>query len=310
LILALDRRVPDNVAELRAGRGTRRSIRRRSGLFGRTLGLLGVGSIGQEVIRRAAAFGMDVVIWSRRFAGESRLMTEAEARELGIESALRAVRISLAATPEEVAARADILSVHLALGPETRGMIGAGLLARMKPGAFFVNTSRGEVVDHAALASAVREKGLRVGLDVFANEPAGATGEFTDDLLSLPERLWHAPHRRVHEPGAGGHRRRNRPDRAQLQGDGARAERREPGEAHGRDTHARRAAPRSAWCAGPRVPPPATGQPERAGDGEHRLRRGEAAVARVNLDGEPSATTCSNIKAENADILDLQVVRL
>ncbi len=89
LILALDRRVPDNVAELRAGRWNKKEFSKAQGLYGRTLGLLGVGSIGQEVIRRAAGFGMNVVIWSRRFDGEDRPMTEQEARELGIEPALR-----------------------------------------------------------------------------------------------------------------------------------------------------------------------------------------------------------------------------
>src|SRR5260370_1195519 len=72
LILALDRRVPDNVADLRAGRWNKKEYSRARGLHGRTLGLLGAGSIAREVIRRAAAFGLDVVLWSRRFAGEDR----------------------------------------------------------------------------------------------------------------------------------------------------------------------------------------------------------------------------------------------
>src|SRR6185503_17635183 len=96
------------------------------------------------------------------------------------------VRIDLAATPGDVAARADILSVHVALGSETKGLVNAALLDRLEPGAMFINTARGEVVDHAALAAAVRDKSLRVGLDVFANEPAAATADFTDDLLALP----------------------------------------------------------------------------------------------------------------------------
>src|ERR687898_3422339 len=84
LILALDRRVPDNVGELRAGAWNKKEYSRAQGLFGRTLGLLGVGSIGQEMIRRAAGFGLNVVLWSRRFAGERRPLTEPEARELGV----------------------------------------------------------------------------------------------------------------------------------------------------------------------------------------------------------------------------------
>ena len=94
---------------------------RRADLYGRTLGLLGVGSIGQEMIRRAAGFGMNVVLWSRRFDGQDRPLTEEEARELGIEPALRTIRIDVAPTPADVAARADVLSVHVALAPDTQG---------------------------------------------------------------------------------------------------------------------------------------------------------------------------------------------
>ena len=127
------------------------------------------------MIRRAAGFGLDVVLWSRRFAGERRPLTELEARELGVEAALRQVAIELAPTPEDVAARADILSMHLALGPETKGLVNArAARSGLRPGAILINTARGEVVDEAAVAAAVRDRGLRVGLDVFASEPSGA----------------------------------------------------------------------------------------------------------------------------------------
>ena len=186
LILALDRRVPDNVAALRAGKWNKKEFSKAKGLYGQTLGLLGLGSIGQEMIRRAAGFGMNLVVWSRRFAGEDRPMNDHEARDLGIEPALRTVRIDLAPTPGDVAARSDILSVHLALSSETKGLVDAALLARLKPGAIFVNTARGDVVDHAALAAAAREKSLRVGLDVFPNEPAATVADFAFDLAALP----------------------------------------------------------------------------------------------------------------------------
>ncbi len=183
LILALDRRVPDNVAELRAGRWNKKEYSQARGLYGRTLGLLGVGNIAREVIRRAVAFGLDVVLWSRRFDGEDRPLTKDEAQVLGLDSV---AAIALAPSPAEVAARSDILSVHLALKPETRGLVDAALLARLRPGAMVINTSRGEVIDHAALAAAVQEKELRVGLDVFGAEPAAATGEMSDPLVGLP----------------------------------------------------------------------------------------------------------------------------
>src|SRR4029450_7923807 len=89
LMLSLDRRVPDNVADLRAGKWNKKEYSKAQGLYGKTLGLLGVGSIGQEMIRRAAGFGLNVVLWSRRFAGERRPLTEQEAKELDIESANR-----------------------------------------------------------------------------------------------------------------------------------------------------------------------------------------------------------------------------
>src|SRR5215212_481949 len=85
LILALDRRVPDNVADLRAGSWNKKEYSKAQGLYGRTLGLLGIGNIAQEMIRRAAGFGLNVVVWSRRFAGQNRPMSEQEARDLGIE---------------------------------------------------------------------------------------------------------------------------------------------------------------------------------------------------------------------------------
>jgi D-3-phosphoglycerate dehydrogenase len=171
LILAIDRRVPDNVADLRAGRWNKKEYSRARGLYGRTLGLIGLGNIGTEVARRAAAFGMPTVVWSRRLAS-------------GAEPPPFPVRV--APTPQLVAEEADVLSVHLALANDTRGFVNASILDRLRPGSCFLNTARGEVVDAAALARAIRERGIRVGLDVFAAEPAGATGEFADPIVSLP----------------------------------------------------------------------------------------------------------------------------
>jgi D-3-phosphoglycerate dehydrogenase len=174
LILALDRRVPDNVADLRAGRWNKKEFSKARGLYGRTLGLLGYGSVGQELARRAHAFGMPIVVWSRRFA---------EGRASGEDVDFP---IEVARTPEETAERADVLSVHVALTPETRGLVSAAVLERLKPGSYFINTARGEVVDYKALEKAVRDRQIRVGLDVYAAEPKGATGDFKDPIVSLP----------------------------------------------------------------------------------------------------------------------------
>jgi D-3-phosphoglycerate dehydrogenase / 2-oxoglutarate reductase len=309
LMLSLDRRVPDNVAELRAGKWNKKEYSKAQGLYGKTLGLLGVGNIGQEMIRRAAGFGLDVVIWSRRFAGRNRPISDHEAKELGIEPAARVVKIELAPTPGDVAARADILSVHLALGNDTRNLVNADLLGRMKPGAMLINTARGEVVDHAALAAAVRDKKLRVGLDVFANEPASATADFRDELAAMPNVYG------THHIGAS-------TDQAQeaIAAETVRVVRsyKETGRVPNVVNLARRT--------------PATHMLivrhyDRPGvlahvfdaireanlnvqETENIVFEGaEAAIARINVDGAPSSNTCDRITM-NKDVLDLQVVKL
>jgi len=186
LLLALDRRIPDAVADLRAGRWNKKEYSQAAGLYGRTLGLLGLGSIGCEVARRAHAFGLHVVAWSRRFDGQDRALTPHEARDLGLENEHARDPVRLAPTPAAVAAMSDILSVHLALSPETRGLVDSSVLSRLADGATFLNLARGELVDAAALEKAVREKRLRVGLDVFAQEPGGGSGEFDDPIVRLP----------------------------------------------------------------------------------------------------------------------------
>jgi D-3-phosphoglycerate dehydrogenase len=170
LILALDRRIADNVIQLREGRWNKKEFSKARGLMGRTLGLVGTGQIGREVIARARAFGMQVVAWSRS-------LDEARASELGVERK---------ESPLEVARASDVVSVHVALNNETRGMIDAEFFGAMREGAYFINTARGEVVDQGALIEAMRTRGLRAGLDVYANEPTSAAGEFTDDIAKEP----------------------------------------------------------------------------------------------------------------------------
>jgi D-3-phosphoglycerate dehydrogenase len=170
LICALDRRIADNVADLRAGTWNKTEYSKARGLHGRTLGLIGVGAIGAEMIPRARGFGMPVVAWSPSLTAE-------RAAELGVRRA---------ESPVDVASAADVVSVHVALNDRTRGMVGAPFFAAMKDGAFFVNTSRGEVVDEGALAAAIRSKGLRAGLDVFVDEPATGAGAFVSELAGLP----------------------------------------------------------------------------------------------------------------------------
>jgi len=176
LILALDRRIADNIIDLRAGRWNKKEYARAKGLFGRTLGILGFGSVGQEVARRAQAFGMPVLVWSRRFSRDPASAVAEMPDDLDI---------TIVKAPEDVAAGSDVLSVHLALANDTRQFVGASILNRLTPGSYFVNTSRGEIVDHAALAHVVQDRGVRVALDVFAQEPAASTGAFSDPLIEL-----------------------------------------------------------------------------------------------------------------------------
>ena len=166
LILALDRRIADNVVALRQGSWNKKEFSKARGLFGRTLGLIGVGKIGQEMIPRARAFGMPVVAWSRS-------LTRERAAELGVE---------LMPSPKAVGAAADVVSVHLALKPETRNLINGEFFEAMRDGSYFINTARGEVVDQQALINAIRNRGIRAGLDVYALEPTSATAEFQDEI--------------------------------------------------------------------------------------------------------------------------------
>jgi D-3-phosphoglycerate dehydrogenase len=182
LILSLDRRIADNVASLRAGQWNKKEYSKARGIAGQTLGLLGFGNIGQELARRAQAFGLHVAIWSRRFASDP----SADLAQYGLDTAAREATVRIAASPQALVEQADIVSVHLALGPDTRGFVNADLLSRLKKGATFINTARAEVVDYDALAAAVRDRGIRVGLDVFRNEPTSAAGEYRDELLQLP----------------------------------------------------------------------------------------------------------------------------
>ena len=298
LVLALDRRVPDNVAALRNGTWDKKEYSKARGLYGRTLGLLGYGSIGQEVARRAHAFGMPIVVWSRRFAtGRDRIADEP-------------IPMELAQSPAEVAGRCDVLSVHLALNAETRGLVNASVLDRLKPGSYFINTARAEVVDYAALEHAVRERGIRAGLDVFAAEPPGATGAFADPIVALPNVYG------THHIGAS-------TDQAQ--------------EAIAAET-VRIVASYKDTGKVPNVVNLAKKTPathmlvvrhrDRPGVLAHvfeHLRHGninvqetenvifegaEAAVARINLDGAPSDALLAAIQSGNSDILDLHLVTI
>jgi D-3-phosphoglycerate dehydrogenase len=191
LIIALDRRIPDNVAELRLGKWNKKEYSSKArGLYGQTLGILGFGSIGQEVARRALACGMNLVIWS-----EIGIKVDRDGLPVDLplllqfrpaSPALLAQRITVAATAAEVAEKSDIVSIHVAAGPLTKNLVNEDVISRLKPGAYVINTSRADVLDYKALAKAIKEKNLRAAVDVYPGEPAGATAEFTTAIIGLP----------------------------------------------------------------------------------------------------------------------------
>ena len=152
LILGLMRRIP---AEDRATREGRWQVSLGVGLNGKTLGVLGLGTLGSRVAKVGRAFEMEVLAWSPN-------LTAARAAEVGATLAPR----------DELLARADIVSIHLVLGDRSRGLIGARELGLMKGSAYLVNTSRGPIVDEAALIRALRDGTIAgAGLDVFDIEP-------------------------------------------------------------------------------------------------------------------------------------------
>jgi D-3-phosphoglycerate dehydrogenase / 2-oxoglutarate reductase len=170
LLLACDRRIPDQANDLRQGRWRKGEYSKAHGLYGRTIGIVGLGQIGREIAERAKAFGMRVVAWSRS-------LTHEEADRLGV---------AYAQTPLEVARLSDAISINVAANAETKNLVGADFLAAMRSGAYLINTSRGSVVDEAALKRAIEQKGIRAGLDVFQNEPAGPSADFTTEILQVP----------------------------------------------------------------------------------------------------------------------------
>ncbi len=166
LILSLDRSIPDNVADARAGKWNKALYSQAAGLKGRTLGLVGLGNIGSEVAALARSFGMDVIAWSRS-------LNSARAAALGVR---------MMDGPEQVAANADIVSLHVAATSDTQNLADKGFFDAMKPGAWLINTTRSSVVDEDALLSAIATKGIRAAVDVFDGEPAGKEGEMESAL--------------------------------------------------------------------------------------------------------------------------------
>lgn len=174
LLLAIDRNIPDNVADLRAGRWNKKKYSAARGLHGRAIGIVGLGAIGVAMAERASVFGMRVHVV--RKAGRSD------------ETAARLTRLDVVEVDglEDLAERCDVLSFHVPASPETKGLVNEALLKRLAPGSIIINTARGDVVDEQALIDAMDNKAIRAGLDVYRDEPTASEGAFDSVLARHP----------------------------------------------------------------------------------------------------------------------------
>ncbi|MFV1989254.1 MAG: NAD(P)-dependent oxidoreductase [Acidimicrobiales bacterium] len=174
LLLSADRHIADGVLALREGRWDKKAFSDARGLYGRQLGIVGLGEIGLAVAGRAKAFGMQVV--SVRNPGRSQAM----------ERRIRSIGIRLVDDLDELLASSDVVSLHVPSTDETRAMVDAAFLAKMRDGAVLINTSRGDLLDEDAVLAALDSGRLTVALDVWPDEPTVAKGDFRSPLASHP----------------------------------------------------------------------------------------------------------------------------
>lgn len=166
LILSLDRRIPDNVIDFRNGVWNKGEYSKAEGLYGKNLGIIGVGNIGKEVAKRALAFGMNVY-----------------GKDI---SRIEGVMIKDFSEMDQILPMCDIISIHLPSTPETKKLFNKEMFGYVKPGALIVNTSRADVIDEEAMIEAIKEKKIRVALDVFKGEPEQKSGSVESHLKDIP----------------------------------------------------------------------------------------------------------------------------
>ena len=170
LMLAIDRHIAPATADLHAGRWDKKTYSRARGLLGSTLGVIGMGAVGIEVARRALALGL-------------RVITEDKPRHREIRNQMAAAGVETVPDRSSLLAASDIVSLHVPGDPSTVAMVDADFLNTMKPGAMLINTARGEIIDEPALVAALDSSDLRVGLDVFCDEPPAGTDRFDSALV-------------------------------------------------------------------------------------------------------------------------------
>ncbi|PJA96915.1 MAG: phosphoglycerate dehydrogenase [Ignavibacteriales bacterium CG_4_9_14_3_um_filter_34_10] len=165
LMLALDRRIPHNVADFKSGKWNKSEYSKSQGIFGKTLAIVGYGAIGKEVAKRALALGMKI------YAKDIFKIEDPGINEFS--------------EFEQILPIADVITLHLPQTQETKNLFNDKMFALLKPGAILINTSRPGVIDEDALIKAVNDKGIKVGLDVFKDEPEGKSGNVSSKLQSV-----------------------------------------------------------------------------------------------------------------------------
>lgn len=166
LMIALDRFIPDNVYDFRNGVWNKDKYSKGKGLKGKTLGIIGVGNIGKEVAKRALAFEMNVY-----------------GKDI---SRIEGVQIKDFSEMDQLLPLCDIVTIHLPATPQTKGLFNKQMFSYMKDGAYLINTSRHDIIVEEDLLEAIKEKNLRVALDVFKGEPEGKSGEVKSPLQNNP----------------------------------------------------------------------------------------------------------------------------
>ncbi len=174
LIIAIDRNIPDNDNDLKNNVWNKKKYTRAQGLYGQKIGILGLGSIGFAVAERANAFGMSVYAVDKAGRSEAAKKT------------IHDTGITQLGSMKELLATCDIVSLHMPATDDTRNMVNKWFLDSMKAGAVLINSSRGELIDEATLIDAMNTKGIRVGLDVYNNEPGSGDNRFNSRLASHP----------------------------------------------------------------------------------------------------------------------------
>ncbi len=174
LLLAIDRNLADNVADLRQGVWDKARYTKASGLAGKRLAIVGLGEIGLAVAERAKGFGLSVSAVRKDHRSDS------------VQARIRSIGIRLVDDQAALLGDCDIVSIHVPKSSDTVGMVNEAFLAQLPDGAIVLNTSRGDMVDQAALLKALDERSFRAGLDVWPSEPSSSTGEFISELAKHP----------------------------------------------------------------------------------------------------------------------------